>query len=179
MIIFKNYLNMLYNDENKPKVIHLNIAYGKLMQYVGKDQPQIPHNSVEGVLTGIKTVTKMIKNMPYRYLYVYMKDGDENYSIQVPLFKSAGPNIILSLKSALDNKALPGKKVKIYTYQKETESDTFTNATVYLDGEKLSWASLPPDEDREDAIEHIAEEIRLFLEKEGGPSPLDELTKDD
>ena len=150
---------MLYNDENKPKVIHLNIAYGKLMQYVGKDQPQIPHNSVEGVLTGIKTVTKMIKNRPYRYLYVYMKDGDENYSIQVPLFKSAGPNIIL--------------------YQKETESDTFTNATVYLDGEKLSWASLPPDEDREDAIEHIAEEIRLFLEKEGGPSPLDELTKDD
>ena len=166
---------MLYNDENKKPVIHLNIAYGKLMQYMGKDKEEIPHNAVEGKLTGIKSVTKMIKNRPSRYLYVYMKDEEDVYSIQVPLFKSAGPNIVRSLKSALDGGLLPGKKVKIQTYQKEREGTTYTNAVVYLDNEKLSWAPIAPDEDHEDALEKMCEEIRLFLEEHGGPTPLDEL----
>lgn len=154
---------MLYDSENKPKTIHLNIKEGCLMQFMGNDQADVPHHAVEGVITSISVVTKVIKNRPYRYLYVYMTDGEENYAIQVPLLKSAGPNIIRSLKSAIDAGSIDGKKIKIETYPKEKDGTIYTNATIYMDGQKLSWAPIAPDQDHADALEDMAEEIRLRL----------------
>lgn len=156
------------------QTIYLNVAYGHLMRYMGKGQNEEPYDSVKGVITAIKTVTKTIKNRPYRYLYVYMTDGEDNYAIQVPLLKSAGPNIVRSLKAALDQKhSLKGCEVEIQTYAKEKDDTTYTNAVVYVDGEKMPWTEISKNQDFQETIEDLATELRLHFQNADGGDPGD------
>lgn len=165
---------MLGKKSDQP-TIYLNVAYGKLMRFMGKGQEEEPYDSVKGKITSIQTITKNIKNRSYRYLYVYMTDGQEKYAVQVPLLKSAGPNIIRSLKAALDKKgSLKGCEVEIQTYAKEKDDNTYTNATVYVDGEKMPWAEIAKNQDFQETIENLATELRVhFQTSDPGDMPAD------
>lgn len=159
---------MLHPDNNQ-NLIHLNIANGHLMQYCGKDMPEVAHKAVEGVVTAIRTVNKTIKNQAIRYLYIYMKDGEEIYSIQVPLYKSAGPNIIRSLKNAIDTLGgIIGKSIKIETYSKARNEIAYTNANIYLNDQKLSWAPIPNGVEDKDAIDRMVADINVHLKGADG-----------
>lgn len=149
----------MLSDPINNKTIYLNIAYGLLNEYKGKGNPEVPHGSVEGIITSIKTVSKTINRGTTVYLYINMKDGDENYLVQVPMYKSAGPNIIRSLKNALDKGILLGANVKIRPYQKEREGLKFTNATLYIGDQKLDWADIPSGVEINDAIYAMEQEL--------------------
>jgi len=151
--------------------IYLNIAYGQLQKYMGKNQEPKSVMAVEGNLLALKVVNKTIRTKLIDYLYVTMidKEEDETYVIEVPLQSSAGPNIIRSLKSGLATTgSLIGKKVKIQPYPKEKDGIQYTNATLYLNGEKLPWADIPVNVNTRDAIAAMTAEIQAHLINAGG-----------
>ena len=184
-------LSLMRHELNEVRPIYLNIAYGHLMQYMGKNQEETPISAVDGMLVAIKVVNKIIKSKPVDYLYLTMVDGEETYIIQVPLHSSAGPNIIRSLKSGLDSTgSLIGKNVKIQPYKKDRGDIKYTNAIVYLNGEKLSWAEIPQDVDTREAVAAMVIEIQKHLgcvgeapassvsvPEEGGENPFNEFVR--
>lgn len=155
----------MLGDIERKNVSYLNMAYGRLNLYMGKDKEEKPYGMVEGVLDKVESKLKTINGITAMYLYLYMHDGEENYAIQVPLYKSAGPNIIRSLMTAMSKNTLKGGKVKIVPYPKEDKKNnrTYTNATVYLNGEKLTWADIPAGKDINEALDNGVMELSKYL----------------
>ena len=152
-------------------VIHLEIKKGAIYRYNGKDQEPTRFNFVTGIITKLRYQLKEIKNakIPFMYIDLYDPESGEKYDVQTPIFKGAGPNILMSLKSAIDTMGgIKDKVVKISAYTKTKNDIDYTNAVVYLGDQKLSWAQLPANVKAADALKDIFDEINAHVVEETG-----------
>lgn len=118
---------------------YLNIKDGKIA--VKKpDGAQALYDFIEGSLTGITKQPREFKGETVLYWYFDLEgEGGETYSLGLHYNSGVAKSILNSLASA-DTLG----RIKIETYQK----DEYTKASVYNNGEKLSWkyTELPPVE---------------------------------
>lgn len=155
--------------EEKKDMIYLTISDGLFQRYMGAEQPMKNYKRIGGFLTGLVASTKKIKDKDVRFLYVRLKDGDEDISAQTSMYGGAGPDILRCLACAVRQNIniVSGTKVFIEPYLKRKEGveRPFTNAAVYAGQSKLDWAPLMNGVPREQALENLYEEIAAFIKK--------------
>ncbi len=156
--------------EEKKEVIYLRVAKGELQRWMGQGQPMKSYKRVGGFLEGVNTKKQTFKDGDVMFLYLRLRDGEEVYSVQVPLYGGAGPDVVRSLAFAVKNDIdfVNQKKLTIEVYQKKTENKTFTNASLSCDEQQLEWLHLPGGMSREAGVDSLYKDILEYVTKKGG-----------
>lgn len=164
---------MLGNDVQPLSRIYLTIAKGRIVR-TNEDGSKVFYTYVEGRLASIHSKERSFGKERVKYWYLDVQDGEELYSIGLPLYSGVLRSIILSLAS--EEELSSDTPLRIETY----ESKGYTKASVYSEGVKLDWVTkqLPPvkelqiggrivkDESERDAyIEQLILKIKGQIEK--------------
>lgn len=166
---------MLGQNEQLSK-IYLTIVRGHIERTL-EDGGKESFSFVEGNIEAITFKDRTFKGESVRYWYIDLRDGEELYSLGLPLYSGTLRSIVLSLAS--DGELKKGSPVRIDAYEK----GGFTKVIVHSNGNKMDWikAELPPveevkvggrtikDESKRDAyIEAIIAELQERLRGAGG-----------
>ena len=151
--------------EEKKNMIYLSITNGEIQRWMGKDQPLKTYGKVGGFITGISSDVRTFDGEDVKFIFIRMKDDEENYSVQVPMFTSAGPDIIRCLSYAAKNRMdfVNEARITIEVYQKLKEGKSFTNASLYFGQAKLEWLHLPNGVTREQGLEQMLGEVKEYI----------------
>lgn len=152
--------------QKKENVIYLSVNKGSFWRYMGKDRQMESYNRVAGFVEKLSTEIRPIEDQNVKFLLLRMVDGDEIYNIQVPMYTSAGPDIIRHLAYAAEKKydIVSGSMVAIEVYLREKEDRKYTNAALYWGETKLEWDALPNGMTREAGLDVLYDKIVKFLE---------------
>lgn len=175
-------MNGLGNRERK---LFLGIAQGKVTYRAGRDAEVQTFDYVEGIIKGITRRDATINDKDIKFYEIAIQNGSNNFVLSVPMDGSVARGIILSLASIQN---FGGLVVRISPWIKET----FTNVSVYANGEKVNWAidpsQLPPlkkvtvgrkefidDTDRVAFVEGLVDEInaRIASAPAGSAAPVE------
>ena len=133
---------MLGKQEQLPSKIYLTIVRGQVERTL-EDGGRELYSFVEGQIENIYSKDRTFKGESVRYYYIDLRDGDELYSLGLPLYSGTLRSIVLCL--AGDDTLAKGTPVRIEPYEK----NGYTKVVVYSDGVKRDWITkeLPPVEE--------------------------------
>jgi len=151
--------------EEKNNSIYLSIVNGEIQRWMGKGKPVKTYGKVGGHIVKVTTENKSFDGKETRFILLQMADGEERYSVQVPMYGGAGPDILRCLAYAIRNgmNIVNGDVVSIQAYSRVKDGKTFTNATVYYGNNKLEWLLLPNGMKREDGLNQLFDEIAAYV----------------
>lgn len=162
----------MLEERQKQDVIYLSIVNGSLERWMGEGEPQKSYSKVGGHVVSLFKNTKKIKDRERNaekdvmFLYVRMVDGDENISVQVPMYSSAGPDILRSLlfatRNGMDFVTKDNVVIEVYQVTKDG-GRKFTNAKLLVNDKKLDWVQLPNGYSKEAALDMFYNEIVDFI----------------
>jgi len=171
----------LGNNERK---IFLGIAQGKITYRAGRDAEKQEFDFVEGRIKGITRRDAHINDKDIKFYEIAIENGNNKFILSVPMDGSVARGIILSL-AGIQN--FSETTVKISPWLK----DTYTNVSVYANGEKAGWVidpkELPPvkeikagtktfydDSERVDLVEKMVDSIneRIATEPASSNAPM-------
>lgn len=156
--------------EEKKQMIYLSVnQQGEMERFMGQDEPAKHYSRIGGFVQELRSKKRKIKDNEITFLYVYLKDEDENLSLQVPMYMGGGPDILRCLYFAAESgfDFVKEKMVFIETYRKSKEGKSFTNATVYWGLTKLDWAPLPNGISREEGLDEMMKTINEYIVSKG------------
>lgn len=160
--------------EEKKLFIYLSVSNGVFSRYMGPNQEPKTYGRVAGFVTEIFSSVRKIKDDDVKFLVLRLRDGDENISVQVPMYGSAGPDILRNLAFAAekgyDFVTDAGQKVFLEAFSRTKDGRTYNNVVIYWGQTKLEWAMLPNGMSRNDALDTLMEEIRDFVLTKVGES---------
>ena len=153
--------------EEKNNVIYLNVVNGEIQRWMGKGNPVKTYNKVGGQIKKLTTENRSFDGKETKYFFIQMVDGDERYSVQIPMYGGAGPDVLRCLAYAIKNglDIVNGDVVTIQAYSRVKDGKTYTNANVYYGSNKLEWLHLPNGVSREDGLDQLYEEIVACVSK--------------
>ena len=123
---------------NRERKFFLGIAEGKITYRPNKDSEKTTYDFVEGRITGISRRDATINDKNIKFYEIGIENGGNNFVLSVPMDGSVARGIILQLASVQN---FAGTTVRISPWLK----DTYTNVSVYANGQKLNWAIDPKD----------------------------------
>ena len=130
----------LGNNERK---IYLGIANGKITYRPGRDMERQLFDFVEGKMREIRRRDATINNAPVKFYDFIIENGADTYALSVPVDSGIARGIILPLMSVGN---FSDTMIRVSPWLK----DTYTNVSVYANGQKLNWGidpkELPPVE---------------------------------
>lgn len=166
-------MNGLGNNERK---LFLGIAKGKITYRPSRDAERQEYDYVEGRIKGITRRDANINGENIKFYEITIENGSNSFVLSVPQDGSVARGIILSLAGI---KNFSGVTVRISPWMKET----YTNVSVYANGQKAGWAidpkDLPPikkvvvgrkeyidDSERVELVEKLVDEINARIAQE-------------
>lgn len=163
------------NGQGALRKVYLTIVRGHIERTFENGEKE-EYSFVEGNIERVHYKDRTFKGESVRYWYVDLRDGEELYSVGLPLYSGTLRSLVLCL--ADDKELQRGTPVRIEPYEKEG----FTKVVVYTNGVKRDWATkeLPPvesvqvgskivkDESKRDAfIEQLLKDIQERLQGAG------------
>ena len=153
--------------------IYLSINRGRIVRTY-ENGSKVFYTFLEGQLSGLHSKERTFGKERVKYWYFDVQDGEELYSLGLPLYSGVLRSIVLSLAS--DGELSSETPLRIETY----ESRNYTKAVVYSNGVKLDWITkeLPPakeitiggkivkdETERDNLIEGFISMIQARIEK--------------
>lgn len=129
-------MGLIANSETGHR-IYLGITGGKIRRRT-KDGNEEFYKAVEGKFKGVSVRESEFNGAPVTYYDFHLTDGNDELIVSVNRASSVARGIVLNLASA---KSFAGSIIRIEPWAKENNGKTFTNISVYQNGEKLSWVT--------------------------------------
>lgn len=117
-------------QERKSK-IYLSIANGNIERQLPNGGKET-YSYVEGELLELYSKERTFGSEVVKYYYLDIRDGEELYSVGLPLYSGTFRSIILNLAS--DTELRKGSPIRIEAYLNK-----YTKVKVYSNGVQLDW----------------------------------------